>query len=101
MKASVLGGIEESGPSLAFSSRAQHKRTIGSGPRAGETFDVTVDTQLSALLEFAFGPIAAATFSFDAPIAFRELEVQGTEAVIRLPGPNRFDGSVLPGTKTT
>ena len=78
-----------------FSSRAQGKRTIGSGPRAGETFDVTVDTQVLALLEFASGPIATATFSFDAPTAFRELEVQGTEAVIRPPDPNYFDGSVF------
>ena len=78
-----------------FSSRAREKRTIGSGPRAGETFYVTVDTQVLALLEFASGPIATATFSFDAPTAFRELEVQGTEAVIRLPDPNYFDGSVF------
>jgi len=78
-----------------FSSRAQGKRSIGSGPRAGETFDVTVDTQVLALLEFASGPIATATFSFDAPTAFRELEVQGTEAVIRSPDPNYFDGSVF------
>jgi predicted dehydrogenase len=78
-----------------FSSRAQGKRAIGSGPRAGATFDVTVDTHVLALLEFASGPIATATFSFDAPTAFRELEVQGTEAVIRSPDPNYFDGSVL------
>ena len=78
-----------------FSSRAQRKRAIGSGPRAGETFDVTVDTQVLALLEFASGPIATATFSFDAPTAFRELEVQGTEAVIRPPDPNYFAGSVF------
>jgi predicted dehydrogenase len=78
-----------------FSSRAQGKRTIGSGPRAGEIFDVTVDTQVLALLEFASGPIATATFSFDAPTGFRELEVQGTEAVIRSPDPNYFDGSVF------
>lgn len=78
-----------------FSKRAKGKRTIGSGPRAGDTFNVTVDTQVSALLEFASGPIATATFSFDAPTAFRELEVQGTEAVTRLPDPNRFDGSVF------
>ena len=78
-----------------FSSRAQGKRTIGSGPRAGETFHVTVDTQVLALLEFASGPIATATFSFDAPTAFRELEVQGTEAAIRPPDPNYFAGSVF------
>ena len=78
-----------------FSSRSQDKRIIGSGPRAGEIFDVTIDTQVLALLEFVSGPIATATFSFDAPIAFRELEAQGTEAVIRLPDPNTFDGSVF------
>jgi predicted dehydrogenase len=78
-----------------FGRRAQDRRRIGTGPRAGETFDVTVDTQISALLEFAFGPVATATFSFDAPIATRELEVYGTDAVIRLPDPNRFDGSVF------
>jgi predicted dehydrogenase len=78
-----------------FSSRAQEKRTIGSGPRAGEFFGVAVDTQVFTLLEFASGPIATATFSFDAPIASRELEVQGTEGVIRVPDPNMFDGSTF------
>jgi predicted dehydrogenase len=78
-----------------FSSRAQDKRVIGSGPRVGETFDVTVDTQVSALLKFASGPVATVTFSFDAPIATRELEVSGRAAVIRLPDPNRFDGSAF------
>jgi hypothetical protein len=78
-----------------FSSRSQDKRIIGSGLRAGEIFDVTIDTHVLALLEFVSGPIATATFSFDAPIAFRELEVQGAEAVIRLPDPNNFDGSVF------
>ena len=78
-----------------FSRRAQNRRTIGSGPRAGETFDVTIDTQVSALLEFASGPIATARFSFDEPIATRELEVHGTDGALRLPDPNRFDGSLF------
>jgi predicted dehydrogenase len=78
-----------------FSRRAERRRVIGSGPRAGESFDVTVDTQVSALLEFASGPVASALFSFDEPIATRELEVRGTAAVIRLPDPNRFDGSMF------
>ena len=84
-----------------FGRRAQARRTIGSGPRAGETFDATVDTQVSALLEFVSGPVATATFSFDAPVATRELEVHGTDAVIRLPDPNRFDGSVFLCKKDT
>jgi predicted dehydrogenase len=78
-----------------FGRRAQNKRTIGSGPRAGETFEITVDTQISALLEFASGPIATARFSFDEPIAIRELEVHGTGGALRLPDPNAFDGSVF------
>jgi predicted dehydrogenase len=78
-----------------FGQRAQNKRTIGSGPRAGEIFKVTVDTQISSLLEFASGPIATARFSFDEPIATRELEVHGTSGAIRLPDPNAFDGSVF------
>ena len=78
-----------------FGRRAQNRRTIGSGPRAGETFEVTVDTQISALLEFASGPIATVRFSFDEPIATRELEVHGTGGAIRLPDPNAFDGSVF------
>ena len=84
-----------------FSSRTRDKRTIGSGARAGEVFGVAVDTEISALLEFASGPIATATFSFDAPIASRELQMQGTEAVMRLPDPNRFDGSVFLCKKNT
>jgi predicted dehydrogenase len=78
-----------------FSSRAQDKRVIGSGPRVGESFGVFVDTQVSALLKFTSGPVATATFSFDAPIATRELEVSGTDAIIRLPDPNSFDGSTF------
>jgi predicted dehydrogenase len=84
-----------------FGRRAQDKRTIGSGPRAGETFDVSVDTQISALLEFASGPIATARFSFDEPIATRELEVHGTGGAICLPDPNAFDGSVFVCKKDT
>ena len=34
-------------------------------------------------------------FSFDEPIATRELEVHGTGGAIRLPDPNAFDGSVF------
>lgn len=84
-----------------FGRRAQSRRTIGSGARAGETFEVVVDTQVSALLEFGSGPIATARFSFDEPIATRELEVHGTEGAVRLPDPNTFDGSVLLCAKNT
>lgn len=78
-----------------FGRRAQDRRTIIEGPRAGEQFDVTVDTHVVGLLEFAGGQVANVTFSFDSPHAVRELEILGTEATIRLPDPNMFDGSVF------
>jgi predicted dehydrogenase len=78
-----------------FGRRAQDERTIMAGPRAGEVFDVTVDTHVVGLLEFAGGQIANVTFSFDSPHAVRELEILGTSATLRLPDPNMFDGSVL------
>ena len=79
----------------AFGRRAQDRRTIVDGPRAGEQFDVTVDTHIVGLLEFTGGQVANVTFSFDSPHAVRELEITGTDATIRLPDPNMFDGSVL------
>ena len=78
-----------------FGRRAQDKRTIVEGPRAGEQFDVTVDTHVVGLLEFAGGQVANVTFSFDSPHAVRELEILGTAATLRLPDPNKFEGSVL------
>ncbi len=61
-------------------------RTIGSGPRAGEVFAVTVPTYVSALLDYAGGEIAAATFSFDSPLVrMGVLEIAGTDATIALP----------------
>jgi predicted dehydrogenase len=70
-------------------------RTIGSGPRAGEVFAVTVPTYVSALLDYAGGEIAAATFSFDSPLVrMGVLEIAGTDATIALPDPNRFAGDI-------
>jgi predicted dehydrogenase len=78
-----------------FGRRAQLQRTIMAGPQAGEVFDVTVDTHVVGVLEFAGGQVANVTFSFDSPHAVRELEISGTTATIRLPDPNMFSGSVL------
>ena len=78
-----------------FGRRAQDIRTIVQGPRAGEQFEVTVDTHVVGVLQFAGGPVASATFSFDSPNTVKELEILGTEATIRLPDPNKFDGSLF------
>ncbi|EWS82381.1 oxidoreductase [Brachybacterium phenoliresistens] len=77
----------------AAGSTARAQRTIGSGPKAGEVFDVTVPTQVAALLRFAGGQNATTLLSFDSPhrrAGF--VEVYGTEATLAFPDPNVFDG---------
>jgi predicted dehydrogenase len=86
------------GPIAGVAARASTMsptRTIGSGPRAGEVFDVTVPTFVTAIYDFSAGEIAAATFSFDSPLSrVGVLEIAGTDATIALPDPNRFGGDV-------
>lgn len=79
----------------ALGSSSGPTRTIGSGPRAGESFDVTVPTHVSALYEFAGGLKAQATFSFDSALKrVGILEISGTQASIAAPDPNRFTGDI-------
>jgi predicted dehydrogenase len=85
----ALGSITR----VAAVGRLTHaKRTIGSGPLAGTEFDVEVPTHLVALVDFAAGPSASATFSFDSPVPETLLELTGTEGALRLPDPNTFGG---------
>ncbi|NYE96231.1 putative dehydrogenase [Psychromicrobium silvestre] len=79
----------------ALGSKAQTSRVIGSGPKAGESFEVEVPTHIGALLQFAEGGSAQSTFSFDSPkprMGF--VEITGSEATIALPDPNNFDGDI-------
>ncbi|NUR63244.1 MAG: Gfo/Idh/MocA family oxidoreductase [Catenulispora sp.] len=72
--------------------RAHQTRVIGSGPRAGTRFPVEVPTHVTALLEFAAGTGAAATFSFDSPLVRQSIEITGTEGTLLVPDPNHFNG---------
>ncbi|MGP9693549.1 Gfo/Idh/MocA family protein [Brachybacterium sp. AOP25-B2-12] len=77
----------------AVASTARTTRTIGSGPRAGEDFDVTVPTQVSALLSFDSGANATVLLSFDSAHVHQGVaELYGTEGTVALPDPNVFDG---------
>ncbi|MQY15510.1 Inositol 2-dehydrogenase/D-chiro-inositol 3-dehydrogenase [Streptomyces sp. RB5] len=79
----------------ATSRRARPTRTIGSGPKAGTDIPVEVPTHVAALIDYASGPAAALTLSFDSPLPRQGfVEVTGTEATLALPDPNRFDGSL-------
>jgi predicted dehydrogenase len=79
---------------VATATRAREERRIGSGPRRGERFPVTVATHVGALYGFAGGASAQSVFSFDSPLVRRRLEVTGTDATMVLPDPNTFGGSV-------
>ncbi len=81
----------------AVSSRSHLQRTIGSGPRQGETFPVEVPTHHAALISFESGQSAQSTFSFQNALPRAGMvEISGTEGTLVLPDPNTFDGdSVL------
>ncbi|MFD9904277.1 Gfo/Idh/MocA family protein [Streptomyces sp. NPDC059063] len=76
----------------ATAARAREHRTVGSGPKAGRSFPVAVPTHVSALLEFASGASANATFSFDSSLPRIRFEVTGTEGTLAVPDPNTFRG---------
>lgn len=79
----------------ASASRAKETRVIGSGPRAGEEFAVTVPTHVSALYEFESGQTAQAVFSFDSKLGRTQFEVAGVDGTLVVPDPNTFEGELL------
>jgi predicted dehydrogenase len=79
----------------AVSSRARAVRTIGSGPRAGQRFDVTVPTHVAAIYRFEGGASAQSLFSFDSAVKRRQIEVSGTDGTIVVPDPNTFAGEIV------
>ena len=80
---------------VGASSRPSATRTIGSGPRAGETFDVEVDSHVTGILEHASGALSTLVMSFDTWAArLPRIEVHGTGGSLSVPDPNHFAGAV-------
>lgn len=80
----------------ATGSTAHAKRVIGSGPKAGEEFDVTVPSHVSALLQFVEGASSQSVWSFDSAVRRQGfVEIAGTEGTLVLPDPNNFDGDLV------
>lgn len=78
----------------AVATRSRERRVIGSGPRAGTDFEVTVPTHVSALLEFDGSRSATAVFSFESPqLRLGFVEITGMDATLVMPDPNHFDGA--------
>jgi predicted dehydrogenase len=87
----LFGAVERVG---AVGSKSREQRVIGSGPKAGETFDVTVPTHVSAAARFAGGQSSQTILSFDSAVRRVLFEVNGTEGTLAVPDPNNFDGEV-------
>ena len=70
-------------------------RTIGNGPRLGESLDVTTPTDVHAILEFANGAVVTLGASWDVwKHRHANMELYGEEGSIYVPDPNFFGGSV-------
>lgn len=80
---------------IGAASRIRDERTIGSGPRAGETIPVSTDTHVTGVLVHASGVLSTLVMSFDAvATAARPIEIHGTEGSLAVPDPNHFSGDV-------
>jgi predicted dehydrogenase len=90
--------VQTFGPVAAvagLASTARTTRTIGSGPLAGQDFDVTVPTHVSAIARFENGASSQSVFSFDSALPRAGfVEISGTEATLALPDPNYFHGEI-------
>ncbi|GMA23517.1 oxidoreductase [Luteimicrobium album] len=75
----------------ALGHRARDERVIGSGPDAGTTFPVRVDTHLSVLTTFASGVVGTSIYSFDSPQRRQLFELTGDSGALRVPV-SGFDG---------
>lgn len=88
----LLGPVESV---IGAASHTRDTRTIGSGPRAGQTVPVAVDTHVTGVLRHASGALSTLVMSFDA-VATRasSIEVHGEAGSLVVPDPNQFDGDV-------
>jgi predicted dehydrogenase len=75
--------------------RSQRERAVATGPRAGETIAVAVDTHVTAVLEHATGVASTLTVSFDVWASrIPNIEIYGTLGTLSVPDPNQFSGAV-------
>ena len=88
----LLGPIRR----VSSSTRASFPtRTITSEPRKGEIIQVNTPSHIAAIFDFASGPIATLTTSFDTYDTDHSLlTIYGSEGSVRVPDPNNFGGSV-------
>ncbi len=89
---SLLGPIASV---AGFAETPTPERTLGAGPRAGETFAVEVPTHVAAVLRLEQGALATLAVSFETRGQYlSSLVVYGSEASLVLPDANAFAGDV-------
>ena len=89
---SLLGPVRRV---AGFASTRVLERTIEIGVRTGQRFTAATPTHTAGLLELESGVVGTLVASFETSGQYvAEIEVQGTEGLLRLPDPNSFDGPV-------
>jgi predicted dehydrogenase len=80
---------------IGASSHTRAERTIGSGPRAGESIPVSIDSHVTGVLVHESGVLSTLVMSFDAvQTRSSNIEIHGESASMTVPDPNHFDGEV-------
>jgi predicted dehydrogenase len=80
---------------VGAASHTRNERTIGSGPRTGETVPVAVDSHVTGVLVHASGALSTLLMSFDAVKSKSpNIEIHGERGSLTVPDPNHFDGDV-------
>ncbi|MEV7136317.1 Gfo/Idh/MocA family oxidoreductase [Arthrobacter sp. NPDC093128] len=80
---------------IGAASHTRGTRTIGTGPRAGETVPVSTDTHVTGVLVHESGALSTLVMSFDAVATqSANLEIHGETGSLIVPDPNHFDGDV-------
>ncbi len=75
----------------AFARTTRTERSIGQGPKAGQTFKVETPTHITAVLECESGVIAHLTVSFDVVSAQNtNIEIYGSNGALVINDPNMF-----------
>lgn len=79
----------------AAGSVVRQPRTIGKGPREGETVPVNCLTHVAGTMTFVSGAIVQIAMSFEVwGHQHSPIEIYGSEGSLAVPDPNRFDGPV-------
>ncbi len=90
--ASIVGPVAR----VSSLSRATFpERSVGSGPKTGETIPVNTPTHIMSSIEFENGVVGNLGASFDVwETNHSTLVIYGSEGTLRLPDPNTFGGPV-------